>query len=47
MTGFLLDENLSSSTRDFLIGLGYDVKSVADYKMLGCADYNVLKKLDS
>jgi len=44
MIKFLLDENLSRSTKLFLIDLGYDVKSAGDYKMLGCADTDILRR---
>jgi predicted nuclease of predicted toxin-antitoxin system len=44
MTKFLLDENLSRSTKLFLLDLGYDVKSASDYKMLGCADTDILRR---
>jgi predicted nuclease of predicted toxin-antitoxin system len=44
MTKFILDENISKSTKRLLGELGYDVKSVADHKMLGCEDVDVLRR---
>ena len=44
MVKFLLDENLSRSTKLFLLDLGYDAKSAADYKMLGYADTDILRR---
>lgn len=44
MIKFLLDENLSRSTKSFLTGLGYDVKNVNDYRMPGCADTDILRR---
>lgn len=44
MTRFFLDENISRSTKTFLEKLGHDVKSVADHKMSGNEDVDVLRR---
>lgn len=41
---FLLDENISKSTVDFLVSSGYDVKSVHDLKLTGADDVEILRK---
>lgn len=40
---FLLDENISPATANFLKDLGYNVKSLEDFKMLGCENGEVIK----
>lgn len=44
MNKFILDENLSRSTKNLLISLGCDVKDVFDLKMAGCADTDILRR---
>ena len=44
MIKFFLDENISESTRDFLEEQGYDIKGVADHKMFGCEDVDILRQ---
>jgi predicted nuclease of predicted toxin-antitoxin system len=38
---FLLDENISPKTAKFLKSLGYDVKTLFNFKMLGCENGEV------
>lgn len=39
---FLLDENISPKTAKFLVDLGYDVKTLKDFKMTGCENGKVV-----
>lgn len=40
---FLLDENISPKTAKFLKNLGYDVKTLKDFGMMGCENGEVVK----
>lgn len=40
---FLLDENISPRTAKFLKNLGYDAKTLDDFKMLGCENGEVVR----
>jgi len=44
MIKFFLDENISNSTQSLLEKRGFGVKSIADYKMFGCEDVDVLRR---
>ena len=44
MTKFLLDENISHETTEFLKSMGYDVKSVAHFGLAGASDEEIAKK---
>ena len=40
---FLLDENISPKTAKFIKSLDYDVKTLEDFKMIGCENGEVVK----
>mgnify|MGYP001609597236 CR=1 FL=1 len=44
MIKFLLDENISHETADFLKSMGYDAKSVAHFGLGGTLDEEIAKK---
>ncbi len=44
MLKFLLDENLSQETANFLNALGYDVKTVVQFRLAGAEDQKVADK---
>jgi predicted nuclease of predicted toxin-antitoxin system len=44
MPKFLLDENLSQETANFLNALGYDAKTVAHFRLAGAEDQKVADK---
>ncbi|MEK7501019.1 MAG: DUF5615 family PIN-like protein [Patescibacteria group bacterium] len=43
MVRFLLDENISHETADFLNSLGYDTKTVAHFDLLGAEDLKIVE----
>lgn len=44
MLKFLLDENLSQETASFLHALGYDTKTIAQFRLTGAEDQKVADK---